>query len=280
MLKKIKSVYKEHGIFNFLKISFNFIFRKIFGFEIVISTRKRNPALTKCFEKCKIIKSSEGYFYLDPMPSINDLNDYYKSIYWQARNGRKFGANTRDFVHYHLLKDKIPNFFNTKKKVLNFGAGHGGMSNIFWFEGFDVINVEPSGLPNFFKNRWSTVSNIEDVTDNSIDFVYGSHSLEHVQDIHYFKKQISRIVKDENLIFWEVPNAKNQNNGPIKNKIRIPHTYYFLVEFFEKWFDKVLLNKAYKQSHDLGIIEDWESYEDPEGQIIRALGQINLKNKD
>jgi len=213
------------------------------------------------------------------MPSSDQLAQYYKTVYSNFKTDREYGLKQgviiRDLVHLNLLKSFIPKQIKQNKVFLNFGAGHGGVSHVFWSEGMQIINVEPNGIPNFYKNRWKTYENIEEVTENSVDLVYGSHSLEHVQNIDYFKNQISRIIKPNGYLFWEVPNADSNINGAKIGKIIIPHTYYFTTKFFDSWFSNVVLNKSFDQSQRLNIIEKWNYYENKKGLVIRALGQID-----
>jgi hypothetical protein len=240
------------------------------------------------FKDCIFKESEDGYYYVDPMPSKEQLDAYYKNLYWDWRKGilhnsKNHGPSPRDLVHYHLLKKYIPGFFTSgKKTIVNFGAGGGGISNLFWFDGFQIINVEPSGVPQSYENNWKNIDSIFELEDeeSSIDLLYGSHSLEHVHSIDSFMDISNKLLKDEAYMFWEIPNALAPKNGYLENRIHVPHTYYFTTKFFDKWFDKVLLNKCYDSSHriELGIIENWEDYENPQGPVIRALGKM-IKNK-
>ena len=62
------------------------------------------------------------------------------------------------------------------------------------------------------------------------------HSLEHVQNIDKFKKEMQRILKTDAYLFFEVPNAKYPLDGAMNNRIDVPHTYYFYNDFFDTWF--------------------------------------------
>ena len=242
----------------------------------------------RLFKDCIFKESEDGYYYVDPMPSKEQLDAYYKNLYWDWRNNKwngskNHGASPRDLVHYHLLKKYIPEFFNSgKKTIVNFGAGGGGISNLFWFDGFEIINVEPSGTPQSYESNWKTIDSIYelDEEESSIDLLYGSHSLEHVQSINDFKKVSSKILKSGGYMFWEVPNAYAPGSGYFENEIAVPHTYYFTLKFFNNWFDEIILNKCYEQSHriEIGKVEDWEEYENQKGPVIRALGKM-IKNK-
>ena len=118
-------------------------------------------------------------------------------------------------------------------KVLNFGAGHGGISHLFWTRGMRVTNVEPSEIHHSYKERWEQFANINHVPNaEKFDLIYGSHSLEHVADLALFYACIKRILKPGGRIFWEVPNGNNPKSGGCNGQVLIPHTYYFTQSFF------------------------------------------------
>jgi SAM-dependent methyltransferase len=273
---KLQRAFKSGGFSGFTLKVINFALSRIFFTEIHFTSVIGRKQALEVFKGRELKKTSKGYSFVDPMPSEIELKKYYSNTYWESRLGKNLGANSRDFVHFHLLKNTIPEFFSDSRKcILNFGAGHGGISNLFWFEGFEVINIEPSGLPNLYDKRWKTYPSISDVSENSIDLIYGSHSLEHVQNIDKFKSHVHHILKPDSFLFWEVPNAIHPKCGAMKGLIDIPHTYYFTTNFFDDWFDDVILNNAFDQTHSRGIIERWNESQNREGSVIRALGKIS-----
>ena len=277
MINKLKSVYEREGNISLSILAIiNFALIRLIGIMIskpnIVSSNKNAK---KIFKNRSLKDSYEGYFYVDPMPSEAELKIYYSNIYWNSRFGKNQGARLRDLVHYNLLTTCIPEFFkNTNKLVVNFGAGHGGISHLFWLNGFKVINIEPSKIPESYSSRWKSFADLSEIKEGTVDLIYGSHSLEHVQNIDTFKKEMKRILSPEAYLFFEVPNAKCPLDGAMNNRIDIPHTYYFSTVFFDKWFRKVVLNRAFNQSHDYGIIEKWEDYGDPNGAVIRVIGKI------
>lgn len=234
----------------------------------------RDPLARKIFGKCKLKHSKDGFYFVDPMPSSSDLNKYYSSTYWRSRSGKIYGVRPRDLVHYMILNEHIPQCLNDDKVFVNIGAGHGGISNLMWLKGMKVVNVEPSQLPEFYSERWRTVSEIKCIDDSSVDVIYGSHSLEHVEDINIFKVEARRILKPGGFLFFEVPNAECPTNGVQLGRVDIPHTYYFEKKFFQKWFSNIIICDGYEQSHKFHVIQNWKEYIDTKGSVIRALGQI------
>lgn len=276
-LQKIKNLYKNNRLSDANLFLLNWVIIRLFNIKIEKHQKiSLNKTAKKIFSKCSLKKYKNEYWYLDPMPSESDLKNYYESLYWNSRNEKNMGVNTRDLLHLLIIKKYIPEF-KKGKSFLNFGAGHGGMSHLAWSNGLNVLNVEPSGLPNFYSNSWITYNLISQIPDKSIDILYASHSIEHVQNIDNFITEVKRILRPKGICFWEVPNARCKINGVYarKKKVVIPHTYDFNIEYFIKLFDTVRIVKSFDQSQRLNDIENWEKYSNSKGGVIRVIGMFN-----
>ncbi len=271
---KLQRLISERGFFGSTVYIINSILQGLAGIQIV---RKRsissNRTAKRVFGKCSLKVSKNGYYYLSPMPTEEELNEYYESIYWASRNGKNSGTTARDLIHFDILNQKCSEF-KKDKVFLNFGAGHGGMSHLAWHKGLNVINVEPSGLPDWYESRWKTYKSIYKVPSNTINILYGSHSLEHVQNIEKFINELKRILMPNGIMFWEVPNGDYETNGAKNGKVDIPHTYYFKKAFFDYLFEKVILNEGFEQSHRHEKIENWAKFKNPNGEVLRAMGRF------
>ena len=279
MFNRIRKIFKDKSFPEITITAIRLFLYKAFAIRMVgnVSFASAKPE-KKVFAECRIKDSIEGFYFLDPMPSADSLSEYYRSFYWdETKKAKKnYGANTRDFLHYHLLREYIPEEIKGQKTFLNFGAGHGGISHLLWLNGMNIINIEPSGLPAYYSCRWQTFPELENVQSNSVDIIYGSHSLEHVLDIKQSKSEFQRVLKPGGFMFWEVPNAENAVVGGKSGRIDIPHTYYFRRAFFENWFRETLLCDGFDQVSwkETDIIERWEDYRDSSGLVIRALGRF------
>jgi len=141
--------------------------------------------------------------------------------------------------------------------------------------GHNVYNVEPSGIQITYPDRWASYSTMNEINriDVKFDMIYSSHSLEHVNDIDLFMKQISNFLSEKGFLFVEVPNCNQTNrqyqaNGGSDGIIRAPHTYYFSLKYFETLCPVTLINNSFFQAdhpHSLATNED--------GDVIRFLGQ-------
>jgi len=235
-------------------------------------SKKLNSRLIsgKIFYYKRSIKKSKNYYHVHPMPSKDELNEYYQNNYWEGftKEGKNEGVDNRDKEHFSILKDQIPSLFSEPNKILNFGAGHGGISHLFWKEKFSVVNVEPSKMNINYEERWEQYNDIAEIDlDNKFDLIYGSHSLEHVNNIESFYSRVEKLLKPNSYIFWEVPNGNNPQNGGCNGIICAPHTYYFTKNFFNEInnFD-VIFNKLYDKDKK-------ETDDELNAVIIRYLGR-------
>ena len=130
-----------------------------------------------------------------------------------------------------------------------------------------MINVEPSGeLIGYNDDNWKLYNDIS-LVDEKIDFIYGSHSLEHVQDIRVQEEHIERLLKRKGFLFYEVPNCVIESNGGINGKLRPPHTYYFTLEYFKSFdlFEPLVCNTFNIKTFPNACSQD--------GEVIRYFGK-------
>jgi hypothetical protein len=209
------------------------------------------------------------FFCLSPMPSERDLQSYYAQTYWMARGGNSQSVSLRDFVHKKLLEHYLSEELSPGTTFLNFGSGHGGISHLMWQDGLNVVNVEPGSRPMVYSSRWECLNSIAEVPDNTVNVIYGSHSLEHVHDIEWFKAQVERVLSPSGSMFWEVPNCDLQHYQ-VK---AIPHTYYFRRAFFENWLPTILMLDSFQSQYETEI-DKWEETRSGTGDVYRVIGKL------
>jgi len=234
----------------------------------------KNAGVLGSFEKKSMLGSSDkfwegrmlqwnpkGYWSVFPMPDREELKAYYSQSYWQARGGKRCVVTRRDLAHFVELKALYPQ--KTFSNVLNFGAGHGGVSVLFQLEGAKVTNIEPSGLD--IGLEWECYDAYEDAT-GPFDLVYGSHSLEHLTDVEAFFEDIKQVMRPGAVLYFEVPNCHQDNYKSFPDgKIHIPHTYYFTRDFFRNLPYREKINRTY---HSIDKV-NFKILDDDSGHIIR-----------
>ena len=76
-------------------------------------------------------------------------------------------------------------------------------------------------MNNLFESNWKSFPNINNLHEEKFDLIYGSHSLEHINNLDSFNKKIKTLSTNNTLFFWEVPNADHQYSGIKENRIGI-----------------------------------------------------------
>ena len=231
--------------------------------------RARSIYLTKKYDKefknLSLNYDNLGFHSLSPMPSENFLEKYYKDTYWQSRTDKDYSIRLRDIEHYKLLKKRFPDFDNSRKNILNFGAGHGGLSFFLHVAKHQIYNFEPGGIKEYFSERWESIEKIDDL-NLKFDLIYGSHTLEHVQDIKKTLKILKNISHEKTIFFFEVPNCYSKNTL----KVEPPHTYYFTRKFFKNAFTSYDYCKTFR---------NYTEQKDDGGEVIVFLSQSQINEK-
>ena len=259
-------------MFNFKKIN-NFIGHYT-GFKLKRFYRPYSLG-SSIFTDRELCYSSRGFWFLQPMLQQNELDYYYKKNYWSVdRNVKRLGANSRDYTHYLIISKYLSCFKSTRLTIVNFGAGHGGFSYLCWLLGHNIINIEPSGLPNNFSERWTSYPDLTDLESDSIDFFYSSHTIEHVSSIDTLFDEVRRICKFPGNCFVEVPNGDHPSNGASVGKIHIPHTYYFQSKFFLNIFSKIFYIGNFDSIRHNDIYDQGFENFDQNGPNLRVLGSL------
>lgn len=178
-----------------------------------------------------------GYWSVSPMPTEAALEKYYRDEYWQARGDQLRTVNPRDLSHFFQLVDADPRILSKKGHLLNFGAGHGGLSHVFWGLGWTVWNVEPG--PKLFEglDRWNQVKSLDEIPEMTrFDILYSSNTFEHLTQIDRTLSLMNCFATDESTWFVEVPDSSGAGFGGRDGTIQPPHTLYFTPTFFKNIF--------------------------------------------
>jgi SAM-dependent methyltransferase len=218
----------------------------------------------KIFAQSSIVRESSNLFSVSPMPSEEELQHYYASVYWSWRGPKNLVTN-RDIEQYNLINEHVS---IKDVSMLNFGAGPGGISYLFWAAGSEVVNIEPSGIKSPVRKRWQTFTNKEGFS-GTVDILASSHSLEHVTDLEATMQWMYDSLAEDGLIFIEVPNSVLPENGGMNGSIIVPHTYYFTLGFFTNLPFEIIHLETYKELGDGFHIKA----KDEGGEVIRFLGR-------
>lgn len=229
----------------------------------------------KVFGGRKILKVDDSRWQLDPMPSELELSSFYSTVYWAGRGKSTCLVTERDLSQYSLIANVFSELLSsgTPKRFLNFGAGHGGLSYLARMRGFHVTNVDPYIST---ESMFTAVTDLSQIKDQ-VDFIYASHSLEHVTDVISTMQEFDRLLNDGGYIFVEVPNPNYPaysllgSDGVRSPSVQIPHTQYLSKNFFIKsGFDVVSLGTFRYEGDRFGSPSSSD-----DGEVIRFLGRVS-----
>ncbi len=175
---------------------------------------------------------------------IKILMDVNYKKYHRDYDYEKYSSTFRNIflTRYKLIKRYIK-----KGRVLEIGSSTGIFLEIFKENGFEVFGVEPSGSSEIAKKKGIKVYKgyFEklDIPKNSFNLVILNHTLEHMEDPIFVLKKVNSLLKNNGLVFVDVPNA-----GGIPAKIFGDHWPYKLPNEHKWQFTKDSIFKVFKNT--------------------------------
>lgn len=165
-----------------------------------------------------------GFWQVDPLPSEQDLADFYADLYYQKNKGNYSAVYTPDDLKFFkrdadvaaLIGDTFYTGGSTTRKLLDIGCGEGFFAAPFFEKKWQVSLLDYSNyglkkhnpqLLNYFKQ-----GGIDVLLDTLAhekhywDLINLSHVLEHVIDPIALLKHIQYIMQSQTLLRIVVPN--------------------------------------------------------------------------
>ena len=170
----------------------------------------------------QIIKcNSCGYGHYEHQISADDLETYYKSVYWQAE-GLALTDNESEFPfldddrangQYIFVQDELQRMSEAESfNILEIGAGSALTSRMVQYKHPTAILdvVEPGyGWNKYYRDH--AINKVENYfpfqSAKKYSYIHTSHWLEHVLDLYQVIKSMRAILQEGGLIFVEVPNC-------------------------------------------------------------------------
>ena len=159
-------------------------------------------------ESCK-------FLFTNPRPDQKKLINYYKSDDYISHGKSK--SSLLEFI-YNIVRNysyskkfQLINNHSVGKNILDIGCGTGEFLSYFQRKGWKTFGIEPATEPrNFAKTNFNLEiedeSSLDLLSSESFDVITMWHVLEHVMDIDQRISQIKRILKENGLLVFALPN--------------------------------------------------------------------------
>ena len=156
---------------------------------------------------------------LQPLPDDSTLNAYYSKDWGNEVSNENCTSNLllNIFSKIHIsIKSSfrwpfIRPWLKKEFKILEIGAGHGGLCSFLAKKGFNVFALEPSlAFRHRLKRNGIQVvgSMLDDLPIGSkYDVVLAYHVLEHVNNPTGFLQKVRQFIRPKGILFGEVPNV-------------------------------------------------------------------------
>ena len=168
------------------------------------------------FLECKELYqcTSCNLIYVAKLPIRKELDKYYSNGLYYELDSDPFSQDIIEFS-YNLaltrisLIQKTTNILIDKCKTLDVGAGNGIFGSALKVECnqaiYHVIEPDLKVREKYGRQVNKQFSDIADVSENDYDLIVMNQLMEHLVDPIEFIKSICKLLKDEGIIFIEVP---------------------------------------------------------------------------
>jgi 2-polyprenyl-3-methyl-5-hydroxy-6-metoxy-1,4-benzoquinol methylase len=207
----------------------------------------------------EVIKNRHNFYSLKNVPSVEDLQQYYKDMYYQEGKGGYETAYQESDITYFNNKMAEKAFIidsnldkNLTKSLLDIGCGEGWSLNFFKKKGYNVTGMDFSSFgcekcnPDCIENM--IIGDIYESIDKLIQekkkfsVIFLLSVLEHVTDPEFLINKIEQLIDPSGIFVVEVPNDFSiiqeyaLSKGYIENKFWVvapDHISYFSKESLE-----------------------------------------------
>lgn len=174
-------------------------------------------------EQLQLIKTKYGFYQYYPLPSDDELQDYYANKYYQEGLGSYSVSYTDEEIEYFRLKAQLIYIktaqiinMNEAKSFLDVGCGEGWVLNEFYKNGHNVHGIDFSrhGIEKFHPELLNLFEqgNIykqlekEICNDQKYNIMLLANVIEHVIDPVNLLKNIKKLMTQDSLLIIVAPN--------------------------------------------------------------------------
>ena len=194
---------------------------------------------------CKSCK----FIHVNPIPSNEELFNFYKNDYYQKTKPRYISGNEKDMEYQNYTFDEKLDFLeknNSKKtrKILDIGSGPGFFLRRAKKRGWNVLGIEPSPVACKYskKQKIPVIQKFFHEVDieelGKFDAIHIFDVLEHVNNPINILKKSHLLLKKDGIIIIEVPNDFNPLQKIIQKSLKKEEYWVTLSSELQK-FDHI-----------------------------------------
>lgn len=208
-----------------------------------------------------------GFFQVDPLPSVQELDNFYNSNYYDVK-GYSVNYSENEIFQKQLAAIELSYFMQGKRgKILDIGCGEGFVLNYLHEKGWNVTGLDFShdGVKRHFPHLIDNVikgdvfKTLEDImaSGEKYDAIVCNNVLEHVLHPLDFLKKFKALCHKDTIVRIQVPNDFSWFQDALKKEGLINNEYWVappghLSYFNQESLSRVLNGFGYQIDNMLG----------------------------
>ncbi len=193
--------------------------------------------------------------FTNPRPFPEDLQAYYQSDEYLSHDASDKGLVARAYKSIRNIaldqKYRLIGQYKKEGKILDVGCGTGEFLHHMKKKGWETTGIEPAKQARDFAGSTYALDvypeeNLDTFPRSSFDVISLWHVLEHVSDLNGRIDQLKKLLKDDGLLVFALPNHLSPDALHYKNYWAawdVPrHLYHFSQESFSNLMKQHALN--------------------------------------
>lgn len=214
---------------------------------------------SKNTEEIKMIKNDFGFYEVENKPSEQELEEYYRSIYFQTSQGAyeehyseeeiKYFTNS-NAIKFKIVDDHLGQTQNDKRRLLDVGCGEGFSMDYFFKQGWEVLGLDYSmeGIrkqnPNLekFVRQGDIYQQLSELENQKFEVITLFNVLEHVIDPIGILTSMQKLLSSNGVLIIQVPNDFSLLQNKLFEEGKITRQFWVKTPDHLNYFSKDSLN--------------------------------------